>query len=83
MVYYPNANSIEIVAVFISSASSNSTVCHFVTPDIIVNYSVTMAISLIVFRVVMSNCKEKVYILSSSYIAKYYILNRYLDKVCT
>ena len=47
--YYSNTNNIEMVVIFISSAPSNSTACHFVTPDIIAKYHVTMAVSSIVW----------------------------------
>ena len=47
--YYLNTNNIDIVVIFISSAPSNSTTCHFATPGIMANYRVMMIISLIVF----------------------------------
>ena len=64
--YYSNINNIEMVVIFISNAPSNSTACHFATPDIIAKYRVTMAVSLIVFQVIMNSCKErgKMYIYS-------------------
>ena len=48
--YYSNTNNIDMVVTFISSTPSNSTACHFVTPDIIAEYCVTMAVSSIVFK---------------------------------
>ena len=48
--YYSNTNNIEIVVIFISSARSSSTACHFTTPDIIAKYCVTMAVSLIILE---------------------------------
>ena len=57
--YYSNANNIEMVEIFISNAPSNSTTYYFATPDIIAKYRVTMAVSSIVFRVIMSSCKER------------------------
>ena len=59
MQYYSNTNNIEIVVIFISNAPSNSTACHFMTLDIIAKYYVTMAVSSIVFRVIMSSYKER------------------------
>ena len=38
--YYSNTNNIEMLVIFISSAPSNSTACHFATPDIIAKYRV-------------------------------------------
>ena len=48
--YYLNANNIDTVIIFISSAPSNSTACHFTTPGITVNYCVMMIISSIPFK---------------------------------
>ena len=48
--YYLNTNNIDIVVIFISSAPSNGTTCHFVTPGITANYCVMMIISLIVLE---------------------------------
>ena len=48
--YYFNTSNIDIVVIFISSACSNSTVCHFVTPGITANYRVTMIILSIIFK---------------------------------
>ena len=38
--YYLNTNNIDIVVIFISSAPSNSTACHFATPGVTANYHV-------------------------------------------
>ena len=47
--YYFNTNNIDIVVIFISSAPSNSTACHFVSAVIMANYRVII-ISLITFQ---------------------------------
>ena len=44
----------------ISSAPSNSTACHFTTPDNIAKYYVTMAVSSIVFQVITSSSRREV-----------------------
>ena len=48
--HYLNTSNINIVVIFISSVSSNSTVCHFVTLGIAANYRVTMIILSIIFK---------------------------------
>ena len=48
--YYLNTKNIDVVVIFICSAPSNSTACHFASPGIMVNYRVTMILSSIVFK---------------------------------
>ena len=48
--YCLTTNNIDIVIIFISSAPSSSTACHFVTPCITANHCVTMITLLIVFK---------------------------------
>ena len=41
--YYLNANNIDTVVIFISSAPSNSIACNFATPGITANYHVIIS----------------------------------------